>query len=56
MMVSRESALQIINLALKYLSKASHKLNVEDVRTAVQEVFLEEEFPVIAPYDGLQTD
>ncbi len=48
--LSPEAAMGFLIVALRYLSIASHRLNVEDVRMAIQEVFPEEEFPVIAPF------
>ncbi|MGH9836991.1 MAG: Rpn family recombination-promoting nuclease/putative transposase [Blastocatellia bacterium] len=49
-MVSPEAALQFINLALRYLSKASHRPSVEDIRMAIQEVFPQDADKVIAPF------
>ena len=48
--LSPEAVMGFLSVALRYLSIASHKLNVEDVRMAIQEVFPEKEFPVIAPF------
>jgi hypothetical protein len=48
--IPREKALEFINLALRYLSKASHRPSTEDVRMAIQEVFPQDEYPVIAPF------
>jgi hypothetical protein len=48
--VPQEAALQFINLALHYLSKASHRPSVEDIRMAIQEVFPQDADKVIAPF------
>lgn len=49
-MVSREMALRFIDLALRYLSKASHRPSVEEIRMAIQEVFPQDADKVIAPF------
>ncbi|MCI0525515.1 MAG: Rpn family recombination-promoting nuclease/putative transposase [Acidobacteria bacterium] len=48
--LSPEAAMGFLSVALRYLSIASHRLNVEDVRMAIQGVFPPDEYPVIAPF------
>lgn len=48
--LSPEAAMGFLSVALRYLSHASHRLNVEDVRMAIQVILGGEEFPVIAPF------
>ena len=48
--LSPEAVMGFLSVALRYLSIASHRLNVDDIRIAIQEVFPEKEFPVIAPF------